>query len=296
MYFKEVNEEQAINFVNELLNFYKKFDNGSDNTILTHKDIESHRNNVGWYQHVNNQHKIFINIPNILCAQYAIENGLLDYDGFYAFLTLCTGHEFRHFLQGRVIYEGQEIDGYTQNDVFNSELMLYIRYFFDAYYLLNKGNVKYELDAERFSIINGIKYLNENYSGINVEKSMLDAINFYANIQSRGGSISTLPYGCKSINEVIQKLHDRIKNNERISELDKTLFVYNPRFYQTHICFGLDKNKVITNELLREYYNEKIGSQRDLLVVKRIISLLKYPEESLEEFPQLKKRYNKKLL
>ena len=296
MYFKEINEEQAVNFAKELLNFYKKVDSGSNDIILTYRDVESRRNNVGWYQHVNNQHKIFINIPNVLCAQFAVENGIIDYDGFYAFLTLCTGHEFRHFLQGRVIFEGQEIDGYKQNDVFNSELMLYIRYFFDAYYLLNKGNIKYELDAEKFSIINGIKYLNDNYPGINAEKSMLDAINFYANIQSQGGIVSTLPLGCKSIDEVIQELQNRIKNNERISKLDKTLFVYNSRFYQTHIRFGLDESKVITNELLQEYYNEKMGSKRDLLVVKRIISLLEHPEESLEEFPQLRKRYNKKSL
>ena len=296
MYFKKINEEQAINFANKLLNFYKKIDSGSNNTILTHNDVESHRNNVGWYQHVDNQHKIFINIPNVLCAQYAVENGIIDYDGFYAFLTLCTGHEFRHFLQGRVIYEGQEIDGYTQNDVFNSELILYIRYFFDAYYLLNKGNIKYEIDAEKFSIINGIKYLNDNYPGMNVEKSMLDAINFYANIQSQGGVISTLPLGCKSIDEVIQDIENRIKNNERISKLDKTLFVYNSRYYKIHDRFGLDEEKVITNELLQEYSSEKQGSKRDLLVVKRIISLLKHPRESLEEFPQLRKRYNEKSL
>lgn len=296
MYFKEINEEQAVNFVNELLNFYKSIDNGSHNVILTHRDIESRRNNAGWYQHDNNQHKIFINIPNILCVKFAIEKGIIDYDSFYALLTLVTGHEFRHFLQGRVIYEGQEINGYTQNDVFNSELMLYIRCFFDAYYLLNKGNIKYELDAERFSIINGIKYLNNNYPDMNAEKSMLEAINFYADFQSQGGIVQTLPFGCESIDEVIQELQNRIKNNERIPELNKTLFVYNPRFYRTHARFGLDENEVITNELLQEYYHEKTGNQRDLLVVKRIISLLEYPEESLEEFPQLRKRYNKKLL
>ncbi len=296
MYFKNINEGQVVDFTKSLLHSYKMIDSGSSDTILTYKDIEAHRNNVGWYQHVDNQHKIFINIPNILCAQFAIENGIIDYDGFYAFLTLCIGHEFRHFLQGRVIYEGQEIDGYTQADVFNSELMLYIRYFFDAYYLLNKSNVKYEIDAERFSIINGIKYLKDNYPSINAEKSMLNAVNFYANIQSQGGIMPTLPLGCNSIDEVIQELQNRINYNERIQELEKTLFVYNPRFYQTHVCFGLDEDSVITKDLLQEYYDEKDGNKRDLLVVKRIISLLELPGESLEEFPQLRKRYNEKSL
>ena len=131
---------------------------------------------------------------------------------------------------------------------------------------------------------------------MDVKKSMLDAVNFYANIQSQGGIVSTLPLGCKSIDEVIQELQNRIKNNERVSELDSTLFVHNPRFYQTHASFGLDEDRVITNELLQRYYNEKDGSQRDLLVVKRIISLLERPEESLEEFPQLRKRYKEKSL
>ncbi len=296
MYFKEINEQSAVNFVDKLLNYYKRIDSRSNDFILTHKDEESRRNNVGWYQHVGDQHKIFINVPNMLYAQFALEKGIMDYDSFYAFIALCTGHEFRHFLQGRVIYEGQEIDGYTQNDVFNSELMLYIRYFFDAYYLLNKGNVKYELDAERFAIINGIKYLNDTYPGMNSEKSMLEAINFYADIQSQDGVVSTLPLGCKSIEEVIQELQNKIKNNERIPKLNETLFVYNARFYQNHACYGLDEDRVITDELLEQYYNEKSGSQRDLLVVKRIISLLQYPEESLEEFPQLRKRYLNKTL
>ncbi len=296
MYFKQINEKQAINFVNKLLTFYKRIDNGSLDTILTSRDVESQRNNVGWYQHIGDQHKLFINIPNMLYAQSAIEQGMMDYDGLYAFLALCTGHEFRHFLQGRVIYEGQEIDGFTQEDVFNSELMLYVRYFFDGYYLLNKGNVKYELDAERYSIISGIKYLKETYPCIDAEKSMLDAVNFYAGIQSQDGIISTLPLGCKSIDEVIQELQKKIKSNERIPRIDKTLFVHSLRFYQNHLYYGLNDEQVITEELLQQYYNEPNGSKRDLLIVKRILSLLKRPEESLEEFPQLKMRYRNKSL
>lgn len=291
MYFQSVDEEKAVHFTKELLDSYKKIDDGVQDTILTHRDEESQRNNVGWYQHIDDQHKIFMNIPNILCARFGIQNGAIDYDGFYAFLTLCTGHEFRHFLQGRVIYDGQEIDGYTQDDVFHSELMLFIRYFFDAYYLSNKGNIKYEVDAEKFSIINGIQYLKEYFPGIPAEKSMLDAVNFYAEIQTRGGGISTLPLGCHTIEEAIQKLQENIQKNERIPEVDRTLFVYHPRFYQTHMRFGLDENQVLTRKFIEEYRREKDGSKRDLLVVNRILSLLEHPEKSLEEFPQLKKRY-----
>lgn len=296
MFFKEISEQSAIHFTNKLLNAYKKIDNGSMDTILTSQDFESFRNNAGWYQHVSNQHKIFINIPNILCTKFAVERGIIDSDVFYALLTLCTGHEFRHFLQGRVIYEGQEMDGYNQEDALNLDLMLYIRFFFDAYYQLNKGNMKYELDAEKFAIINGINYLKENYPSMDAEKSMLEAINYYANIQSGGGINSTLPLGCNTLDEVIQELQNRIKNNERIPVLNRTLFVSNPRFYKNHLSFGLEEEKVITKGLLQEYYDEKDGSKRDLLVVKRIITLLEHPEESLGDFSQLKKRYKEKSL
>lgn len=296
MYFTSVNEKQAVDFTNKLLKYYKNIDSGSINKVYTSSDIESQRNNVGWYRHEVNQHKIFINIPNIMYAKSAIDSGIIDYDGFYAFLTLCTGHEFRHFLQGRVIYDGQEIDGFNQKDVLNSELMLYIRYFFDAYYLLNKGYIKYEVDAEKFSVINGIRYLQDTYPDMDSEKAMLAAVNFYANIQSQGGIASTLPCGCESIAEIIEELTNKIKYNKRVPNLDRTLFVYNPNFYATHERFDLNEDRVLTNELLCKYYNEEAGSKRDLLVVKKILSLLEHPEESLEEFPQLKKQYKAKTL
>lgn len=296
MYFKEINEELAVDFTKELLGFYKEIDDGCVDTILTHKDPEARRDNVGWYGPVDSQHKIFINIPNILCARFALERGVIDYDCFYAFLALITGHEFRHFLQGRVIYDGQEIEGFTSEDAFNADLMKYIRYFFDAYYLLNKGNIKYEVDAEKFSVINGVKYLKDRYPRMDAEKSMLDAVNYYASAQARGGVLPTLPLGCKSIDEAIGALQNRIERNERISNLDKSLFVHLPWFYQNHAAFGLDEDRVITKTLLQEYFNEKSGTERDLMVVKRIISLLEHPEESFGEFPLLRKRYKENSL
>lgn len=296
MYFKKINEKMAVDFTDKLLDSYRKIDDRSINTILTHRDVEACRDNVGWYQHADTSHRIYINIPNILCAESAVERGKMDNDGFYAFLTLCVGHEFRHFLQGRVIYDGEEIDGYTQKDVLNAELMLYIRFFFDAYYLINKGYVKYEVDAEKFSVIKGIEYLKSEYPNMDAEKSMLDAVNFYADIQASGGVASTLPLGCNSLDEVIKELENKINNNERVPNLDETLFVHHPRFYQNHASFGLDEDMVITTKLLRDYYNESSGSQRDLMVVKRIISLLERPEESLDEFPHLRLSYIEKRL
>lgn len=296
MYFNNINEKNSILFIENLLKYYNTIDNGSINTILTSKDPESQRNNVGWYQYFDNQHKIFINVPNVLYLKYAIDRGELDYDAYYAFLTLCVGHEFRHFLQGRCIYEGAEIDGYGQKDVLNAQLMLYIRYFFDAYYLLNKGYIKYEEDAEKFAIINGIKFLKNNFPNINAEKAMVDAVRYYANLQSQDGIVPTLPEACNSIEEILSKIDIRIRDNLRINDLTKTLFVHNARYYGNHVYFGLDEDKLLTNELIEKYSKINDGSKQDLLVVKGILSLLEKPVESLEEFPILKKKYlNNKL-
>ena len=291
MEFKVINEKNSIEFVDSLLSYYSKIDAGSINTILTSNDLESKRNNVGWYQYVDNQYKIFINVPNMMYLKQAIDRGELDYQAYYAFLTLCVGHEFRHFLQGRCIYEGVEMDGYGQKDVVNAQLMLYIRYFFDAYYLLNKGYVKYEEDAEKFAIINGIKFLKNNFSSMDVEKAMVDAVRYYANIQSSGGIISTLPKSCSSVEEILSKIDIRIKENLRINDLNKTLFVHNPKCYGNHSYFGLDEDKLLCDTLVQKYSEINDGSKQDLLVASAIISILEKPVESLEEFPILKKKY-----
>ena len=159
MSFKNVDEKESNMIANELLEYLSEIEKGSINHIIKSGDEDSYRNNVGWYQHIGNQHIININIPNILCYNRFIDQRLVDTDSYYAFLTLCINHEFRHFMQGKCIWEEKEIEGYGQKDVLNAQLMLYIRYFFDAYYLLNKGFVKYEEDAERFAVKNSIQFL-----------------------------------------------------------------------------------------------------------------------------------------
>lgn len=291
MIIRDVNEKNTIEFVYELLNYYSKIDNNSINRVLTSSDKESMRNNIGWYQHVDNKHKIFINVPNLLYLKDAIKHGDIDINTYYAFISLCVSHEFRHFLQGKCIWDGEEIDGYGQKDVLNSQLMLYIRFFFDAYYLLNKGYVKYEEDAEKFAIKSSYDFFNKNYPNMSAEKAIVNASNYYAEIQSRQGAISTLPRNCNSIDELISKIDIRIKDNLRINKLDETLRVFNPKFYANHIYYGLDENLLITDELIDMYSKISNGNEKDLFVVKHILSNLDNPIESLEEFPLLKKKY-----
>ena len=289
MDFYIINEKSSIAFVDNVLNYYSQIDDGSINTILTSKDYESQRNNVEWYQYIDNQHKIFINVPNMLYLKYALDRKEIGYDAYYAFLTLCIGHEFRHFLQGRCIWEKMEIDEFDQKDVLNAQQILYIKKFFDAYYLLNKGYIKFEEDAEKFAIVNGINFLKANFPDMNADNAMLDAIQYYANIQSRGGIVSTLPLNGNSIEEILFNLDDRIMKNWRIKDLTQTLCVFNPKCYSNHFYFDLSEDKLITEELMESYTKINDGNKQDLLVVKQIISLIKKSEESLEEFPTLKK-------
>ena len=288
---KDINEKNSIEFASDLLDYYSKTDKGSKNIILTSNDEQSKRNNVGWYRHVDGQHKIFVNIPNILYLKEAVDRGFVTTEAYYAFIALCVSHEFRHYMQGKCIWEGTEIDGYGQKDVLNAQLMLYVRYFFDAYYLLNKGYVKYEEDAEKFAVVNSIKFLREAFPNMDIEGAILNAVNYYAKIQSSRGGISTLPFGCNNTDEIISELDKRIRDNLRINNLRNSLFVYNPNFYVNHGYYGLDEEKLLSEELVNEYSNLNDGSKQDLLVAKSILSMLEKPVESTEVFPVLRKKY-----
>lgn len=93
-----INEKDTLRFIHKILEYYSAIDNSCINVILTDKD-QITRNNVGWYQHIENQHKIFINTPNILGLKEIVESGIIDLNTYYALITICVGHEFRHFLQ-----------------------------------------------------------------------------------------------------------------------------------------------------------------------------------------------------
>ena len=291
-----VDEKTSISLANELLEHLSKFQSGSKNIILTSDDPECLRDNVGWYQHIGDEHIININIPNILCYNMFIDKGLVDTNSYYAFLSLCVGHEFRHFMQGGCIWEKREIDGYGQNDVINAQAMLYVRKFFDAYYLLNKGFVKYEEDAEKFAVKNALEFLKTKFLDMDVEKAIVDAVRMYANIQSQGGIISTLPCNCENIDEIVSQLDERIEKNTRITPLSDALFVYNYKYYANHNYFALDENMLLTEKLIEDYGNLNDGSKQDILVAKSILSQIQKVEESLDEFPTLKEHYLQRTL
>ena len=257
-----VNEKKTIAFAKDLLDYYSLINNGCNTKVLTSKDEESARNNVAWYYHDKETHNVNINVPNLLALKPAIARGEIDKDAYYALVAIVVGHEFRHFLQGECIWDGKEIDGFGQGDVINSQVMMYIRFFFDAYYLINKGFVKYEIDAEKFAVKESIKFLKDYFPNMNVEKAIVDAVRHYATIQIMGGTIPTLPDNAKSTDEIIWLLDERISDNLRVDDLRQTLFVHNPRFFNNHLEFGLDDEKLYTNELLEAYVKENDGSKK----------------------------------
>lgn len=291
MVLKKITEENSIEFINNFLDYLKMIDSNSVNNIITSDNPLCTRNNTGWYRYEDNKHTVNINVPNLLCAKSFVDRKMLDITSYYAFLALVVGHEFRHFLQGKCIFDGEEIEGYGQKDVLDAELMLYIRYFFDAYYLLNKGNVKYEVDAEKFGVVTGLKFMEENFPNIWSEKAMVKAVNFYATIQNNGFGEPTLPLGFDTTEDIINELTRRLDINGRVDDLTESLFVTSPYRYEVHERFGLDESKVLTPELIEQYRSLTNGSERDLLVTERIMSLLERPAYSLEEFPKLKKIY-----
>ena len=73
---------------------------------------------------------------------------------------------------------------------------------------------------------------------MNVEKAIVDAVRMYADLQSQGGIISTLPCNCETIDQITSQIDERIKKNSRIKPLNDTLFVHNPRYYGNHNYFA----------------------------------------------------------
>lgn len=277
-----INEKDTLRFIHKILEYYSAIDNSCINVILTDKD-QITRNNVGWYQHIENQHKIFINTPNILGLKEIVESGIIDLNTYYALITICVGHEFRHFLQGKCIWDNHEIKDFTKMDAFDAQLMLYIRYFFDNYYLLNKKYIKYEEDAELFTIKNDLFLLKDIFPNIASEKAMVNAVNYYAEVQNYNGISSTLPKNCTSLPEIINKITQNIRDIKRIVDLTKSLSVNNSNYYMNHLYYGLSEEDMLTQQLIKKYANCSDDTKQDLLVVKALLANLEKPIESLYE-------------
>ena len=252
-------ERQVQSFVRDYMDYFKQISSNFKLNIFTSDDAEAMRDNVGWYQY-NEGHIIDINVFNMTCAVNFIEQGIIDIDTFFAFITLCVGREYRHFMQGTCIYDGKEIEGFNKDDAVAAHLMMYIRYFFDAYYLLNNEEAPENLlnltdlrgaiplkEAEvdlkickiKVAVIYGIKELNQIY----------EHLKNYQFIE-----IMTCPNGC--VGGGGQPILPQQKQAIYIEERGKNLYQHDQKM-KKRSSYEKEKIKQVYNEFLEKPPSEK---------------------------------------
>lgn len=288
----DITEEKVIFLIKKILNYNQKLaDSPYRVKIITSQDELSKVNIVSWYRYVNGAHKLYFNVPKILSLALGVKRNLIDNNTFYTLVTLIVEHEYRHLQQGKVSLGEKNLRDYSEMDAYNMELMMYIRHFYDNYYLKNRAYVKYELDAEKFAVVNGVNFWRKASPKHDAEKLLVDAVNYLGLLQSKEQS-STLPTRKESLKEIIEDIDKRIMANLRIWELNETLTVSNPSCYRNQKLFGLHNEKVLSQELSDAYFEELRGCKQDELIVNRIIDSLDYPAKSLKSFPALQRKYN----
>ncbi len=113
---------------------------------------------------------------------------------------------------------------------------------------------------------------------------MINAVNYYAEVQNYNRINSTLPKNCTSLPEILNKITQNIYDNKRVDDLTKSLSVNNSNYYMNHLYYGLSEEDMLTQQLIKKYANCSDDTKQDLLVVKALLANLEKPIESLYEF------------
>lgn len=90
---------------------------------------------------------------------------------------------------------------------------------------------------------------------------MINAVNYYAEVQNYNGISSTLPEKCMSLPEIINKITQNIRDNKRIVDLTKSLSVNNSNYYMNHLYYGLSEEDMLTQQLIKKYANCSDGAK-----------------------------------
>ena len=289
MSLNELTERNIISFILDLFDYYKQIDDNSINVIYYGK---ASRGNLGWYFYNDSKHEIHINAPMCIYLKSGIEQGIININDAYAFISMCVGHEFRHFLQSRYTHDGIKLEGYNQNDVLRDELINYIKLFFDNYYLLNKAFLKPELDADKYSIVSSLDFLNKYNIEMDAKKSILNALRYYRLLQLDASGFSTIPHS-NSMDEIINYIDRQIKINKRIPDLAKALTSKDLACQRNREVANLNHSKFYSQSFFDEYETLKSGYKRDLLVAKQILYSIDNPNSTLEKFPAMRKKFIK---
>lgn len=80
---------------------------------------------------------------------------------------------------------------------------------------------------------------------------MVNAVNYYAEVQNYKGISSTLPENCTSLPEIINKITQNIRDNKRVNNLTKSLSVNNSNYYMNHLYYGLSEEDLLTHQLIK---------------------------------------------
>lgn len=276
MFFNNKNERNTLLFIRDLISYLEEIDDTKLRiNNLSKRDKLSSKKNFGWYKYVGREHNLTFNIPYILSYVNHLKDKM-DTETYYAFLTLIVIHEYRHYMQGAAIYNNKQVDELSQDDILNTERILLIKFFYDAYYYLNKNDFKYELDALKYAIITGTKYLDEKYPNINASRAMLNALKIYEK------EFATT--------DAVTKIDEKMKSASRV-DLNDSLIVVNPKIYGNHGYYGLEHDKLFTEDLISQYATEEDVLKKDKILYDAILSSCTKPYDVVTKYPALRKEY-----
>lgn len=294
-----IDENTIRRYLSDYLDYLSVRDNNFKRIFIENGDSEGLRNAGAWYnRHPDTgEHRIFLNLSNLDYLLYYLSENEIGADEFFGILTLMAGNEYRHFEEGRSMWDGVPKEGFTLQDGLETQMVLYIRYFFDVYYKRNKGYLPFEENAVLFSIKNGIDFIKEKFPNVDAEKAILDSVNFLGSLHGEiAADGNTYPYHSDSIDDLIKELNRRIDENYRHPWLPATLRASSEARLALQREYGIDWRSFMSDEFIYGYKDIEGGYNKDLYVVKKILDTVNDKEKSLREFNILKGKYLEKKL
>lgn len=211
-----------------------------------------------------------------------IQNPFDERDLFSVVYSLF--HEYKHILQREnSVYHIQQVN--EENISFGMAGM--ISEYFVEYDMANYANDPRELDAQIYGIKQALKYIQENYPWVDVEKCCLEYVKSFIDAQKKDGfpKLSFSEKASGSIQEILADLKNRMKNPTR-AKLSK---IELNDYYDEDSPEKLLRDK-LTDEFVKKYDECQSVIEKDQMLVNLILKV--YPEAT-QEYPILKMEKNK---
>lgn len=182
-------------------------------------------------------------------------------------------------------------------DGFETQLILYIKYLFEVYYIRNKGYLKCEEDAELFAIKRGIEFYKMRFPKIDAKDVFLRSAIFLGSLNGELSSeYATMPTKVTSFDELVSELDRRIDAGYRHPWLPATLRATSFKQRELGESYGIDYSFLMSDEFIYGYKDLNSGYERDLFVVKKLLDSVNDPFKSLQDFNLIKEKYLQKKL